>query len=103
MELKTSIVKRGPRKKVSHLKDGTAKEITTKGGYFYRINYVDLDGKPRIIERGPFALKSHAKDEMNARLAELRQTRGRSRDAEGMTLAELADICAEKTSTPPNT
>lgn len=96
MEFKTSIVKRGPRQKFNKLKDGSRSEITVKGGWFYRINYVDLDGKPKTVERGPFDLKSHAKDAMNAHLPTLQQTRGRSRDAELMTFNELADHCETK-------
>jgi integrase len=96
MDFKTSIVKRGARKKTNRLKDGSRSEITVKGGWYYRISYVDLDGKPRTVERGPFDLKSHAKDALNAKLPDLRQTRGRSREAEAMTFRELAEICSDK-------
>jgi hypothetical protein len=83
------------------LKDGTTKEYHVKGGWVYRLRYVDQDGKPCTEERGPFARKNDAKDAMNLARIEAEKSGGRKRQAAGMTFADLCDICEKEIFTKP--
>lgn len=96
MEIKTSVFKRSDRIKTAKLKDGTMKAYKIKGGWCYRLRYVDPDGKPCTDERGPFERKNEAKDAMKKALPAVEKSDGRSRGARVMRFSDLADICEKK-------
>jgi integrase len=93
MEIKTSVFKRSGRVKIIKLKDGSTKEYKIKGGWVYRLRYIDSDGRPCVEERGPFERKNDARDALNAAKASADKTGGRSRQSKGMMFADLCDIC----------
>jgi integrase len=93
MDIKTSVFKRSARIKTAKLKDGSSKQYKIKGGWIYRVRYVDPDGRPCTDERGPFERKNDANDAMKAILPEIQKSDGRSRGARLMTFSELADLC----------
>lgn len=96
MEIRTSVFKRSTRTKPTKLKDGTIKEYKVKGGWMYRLRYVDQDGKPCTEERGPFDRKNEAKDAMNVARIDAEKSGGRKRQAAGMTFADLCNICEKE-------
>lgn len=63
MNVTTSVFKRPTRdKKTKRLNaDGKPQMATAKGGWVYRIRYVEDSGRPKTIERGPFTLKNEAR------------------------------------------
>ena len=93
MDYKASVFKRGSRLKKQRLNDGSIKEITVKGGWVYRIKYVDDDGKPCVVERGVYSHKGKAQDALNTQLGKLQKTHGRILKAERMTFDDLVDRC----------
>ena len=94
MEIKsTSIFKRSSRQKSIKVKDGSFKTYNIKGGWFYRVKYVETSGRPRVAEHGPYGLKSDARDEMKAYVRELEASQGRSRDTRNMTFSDLITKC----------
>lgn len=95
MEIKTSVFKRAARLKATRQvgSDGQPKKLKVRGGWIYRLRYVDQDGKPCTRERGFFALKSQARDAMNIAVAELTKTGGNIRGGERMTFNQLTDLC----------
>lgn len=95
MEYTASILKRSARVKKTNRIDsyGQPKTVKIKGGWFYRIRYVDAFGMPLTVERGPFDLKSHARDARDLKLSELKRSLGNIKTGERMTFNELADIC----------
>lgn len=97
MEIKTAVFKRSARlKKTKGIRnDGQPKTIKARGGWVYRLRYIDQNGKPCTRERGFFDMKSHAKDAMNKAVIELAKTGGKVRHGERMTFNDLADICEE--------
>lgn len=96
MDIKTSVFKRTDRIKTAKLKDGTTKSYKIKGGWYFRIRYVDPDGKPCTDERGPFERKNEAKDAMKLALPDVQKSDGRSRGAKAMKFSDLADLCEKK-------
>lgn len=97
MDVKTSVFKRKPRMMLTKRLDATGERIRVKvkGGWMYRIRYIDDDGQPQCKEKGFFDLKSQAQDELNAAVVEIRKSGGKSRKGERMTFDDLADICEE--------
>jgi integrase len=96
MDTQSSVFKRGPRTKKAKLKDGSTKEYLIKGGWYYRLRYVDQDGRPCTDEKGPYARKSEAKDAMNASRVGAEKSGGRKRQSTRMTFSELCDICEKE-------
>ena len=88
-----SIVSRKGRVRKITLKDGTEKEVRIRGGFAYRIRYLDDTGRPRSEERGFWDLKRDAKAARDKAEAELNQSAGNVRDGERMTFNDLAEIC----------
>src|SRR5437016_5011767 len=94
-EIKTSVFRRGTRSKTVKLQDGTSKEYKIKGGWVYRLRYIDDDAKPCTVEKGIFERKSEAKDAMNVAKANLVASGGRSQKNKRKTFADLAETCAK--------
>ena len=98
MKVNSFVFKRPDREKKTNRLDanGNPKITKLKGGWFYRISYVDVAGKPATLERGPFSLKSSAKDARDAKVRDLEKSLGNIRSGERMTFDQLADICEEE-------
>lgn len=93
MDIKTSVFKRPSRIKNQKRKGGIVKPIKVRGGWVYRIHYVDGNGEHKCIERGFYDLKSHANDALSKHLETIKPTGGESRKGERMTFDQLADMC----------
>lgn len=94
-EFKTTVFRRPTRNKKTKRLDekGNPKEIAVKGGWVYRIRYVDPEGQPRSQERGPFPMKNRAKDACDQAVRALEKSAGQIRVGERMTFNQLADRC----------
>lgn len=94
-EFKTTVFKRPARNKKTKQLDenGNPKEIAVKGGWVYRIRYVDPEGQPRSQERGPFPTKNKAKDACDQAVRALEKSAGQIRVGERMTFDQLAERC----------
>lgn len=88
-----SIILRKPRTRKITLKNGSTKEIQIKGGYAYRIRFVDDGGRPRTEERGLWDLKREAKKARDEAEKLLNESRGNIRTGEQKTFNDLADEC----------
>lgn len=88
-----SIILRKPRIRKITLADGSLKEIKLKGGYAYRIRYVDDTGHPRTEERGLWDLKREAKQKRDEAEKLLNKSRGNIRTGDRKTFNALADEC----------
>lgn len=97
MDIKTSVFYRAARLKKTKQKDedGNPKIVEVRGGWIYRLRYVNEDGKPCTQERGFFDRKKPASAAMKAAIKELEQTGGSSREGERMTFNELCDRCTK--------
>lgn len=98
MNVTTSVFKRPTReKKTKRLNaDGKPQMATAKGGWVYRIRYVEDSGRPKTIERGPFALKNEARAARDKMLRDLeKRTVSQIKAGSKMTFADLADLCSE--------
>lgn len=94
-EFKTTVFRRPSRTKSSKSLDeqGEPKRIAIKGGWVYRIRYVDPEGQPRSQERGPYPAKNKAKDACDQAVRALEKSAGQIRVGERMTFDQLAERC----------
>jgi len=93
MDVHCWIIRRKARVKAVTQRDGSIKKYEVKGGYFYRLKYVDPAEGGRTIERGPYRLKSEAKDAMTTHTREVQVKGGRGHDQRRWTFNDLADHC----------
>lgn len=98
LEFRTAVFKRPTRSKKTKQLDGSGKpkEVTVKGGWVYRIRYVDPEGQPRSQERGPFPTKNKAKDACDQAVRSLEKSAGQIRVGERMTFDQLAERCKKE-------
>ncbi len=94
-EFKTAVFKRPTRTKTTRQldKNGNPKLFIVKGGWVYRIRYVDTEGQPRSQERGPYPTKNQARDACDLAVRALEKSAGQIRVGERMTFEQLAERC----------
>lgn len=95
MDFRKSVFKRAGRIKPTKQKDadGNPKMVKVRGGWVYRLRYVNNDGKPCTQERGFFDRERDAEAAMKLALKELEATEGGSKEGERMTFNDLCDRC----------